>query len=238
MFSRDKRIVNGINSTIEEYPYLAALELFGDQLCGGAIISAHHILTAAHCFDNSKNPYLYVVRVGSSLREDDGILLQVRDFAIHDGYNNDINDLAIVLLKDPIEFDNVTKSSIAMFDFKEESVSGSIATLAGWGRLGWNATKSKQLHRIKFNIINKRTCNNIRVEAGDGIHEGEICASDFTGSQSACFGDSGGPLVIKGRLAGIATEASGCSTWPAPNVFSEVAYYRKWIDGKILELHA
>jgi len=35
-----------------EFPYHVALYKYGGYRCGGSIIDAHHVLTAAHCTQN------------------------------------------------------------------------------------------------------------------------------------------------------------------------------------------
>lgn len=43
------RIVNGLRSSNGKWPFMAALLIDGKQTCGGAIINADSIITAAHC---------------------------------------------------------------------------------------------------------------------------------------------------------------------------------------------
>lgn len=45
------RIVGGRDAEIEDYPYQISLQFGGSHTCGGAIIDATTVLTAAHCVD-------------------------------------------------------------------------------------------------------------------------------------------------------------------------------------------
>lgn len=45
----DGRIVDGEDTTIEEFPHQISLRFLGDHNCGGSIIDEYTILTAAHC---------------------------------------------------------------------------------------------------------------------------------------------------------------------------------------------
>ena len=43
------RIIGDENALIETYPYQISLESRNHHHCGGSIIAAHYVLTAAHC---------------------------------------------------------------------------------------------------------------------------------------------------------------------------------------------
>ena len=43
------RILGGENADTTAFPYAVSLRLDNAHICGGTIISAEHILTAAHC---------------------------------------------------------------------------------------------------------------------------------------------------------------------------------------------
>ena len=46
---RNGRIVGGRDATIEEFPFMAAMLWQGGSNCGGSILNANTILSAAHC---------------------------------------------------------------------------------------------------------------------------------------------------------------------------------------------
>lgn len=46
---RNGRIVGGRDALITEFPFIVALLRFNAHICGGTILNANTILTAAHC---------------------------------------------------------------------------------------------------------------------------------------------------------------------------------------------
>ncbi|XP_011505741.1 PREDICTED: mite allergen Der f 6-like [Ceratosolen solmsi marchali] len=69
-FARIPRIIGGQNADIRDYPYSVSIRLELDRykhICGGAIISHHHILTAAQCVYgiNAESIVIYIGRTSA-----------------------------------------------------------------------------------------------------------------------------------------------------------------------------
>lgn len=223
------RIIDGVDSKIEEFPFIVALE-FSDGpsfTCGGSILSSYYVITAAHCVEDESADELQV-RAGSSFRVRRGSVHRIRNFTIHpERYARPKDyDLAILQLIEPIELDGKTKESIPMFESGEESKNGTTATVIGLGCIDVNETVApNQLQSINMTILDKSTCWSYIVR------ERRICTlgrSNENKTRGICSGDSGGPLVIRGRLAGVVSSTNNV-TLPI-NIFTEVSRYRKWID--------
>lgn len=77
------------------------------------MISARHVLTAAHCAIHNN---LYLVRIGDLdlSRDDDGahpIQVEIEDKLIHPDYNTEtfVNDIAVLRLAQDIQFTGKSK---------------------------------------------------------------------------------------------------------------------------------
>ncbi len=55
------KIMGGSDLTPNSLPYLVHYKYNGNHLCGGAIINALYILTAAHCLQYNDNPQNFKV---------------------------------------------------------------------------------------------------------------------------------------------------------------------------------
>ena len=46
---RQSRLVGGQNAFPAQFPFQVSVRKYGSHICGGAIISANYVVTAAHC---------------------------------------------------------------------------------------------------------------------------------------------------------------------------------------------
>jgi secreted trypsin-like serine protease len=101
------RIVGGESAASQTWGWAASLRYSStnSHFCGGSIISALHILTAAHCTIGLGSPSAVTVYVGSIYIS---VTAQVRSVAlihIHPSYNPNtyVNDISILKLSTPID---------------------------------------------------------------------------------------------------------------------------------------
>lgn len=133
------RIVNGTTSSIEAIPFQVSLQVHEGHSCGGAILNANTILTAAHCFDllSEYNPIdRWSVRVGSSYLQRDGSLHQVVEAKIHEQFVSETLDYDIALIKvePPIEFSEAVRPVVVASN-RDELHAGDVVQVSGWGRI-------------------------------------------------------------------------------------------------------
>lgn len=136
-----QRIVNGVPAT-QDYPHQAYLEVFFGQntgkSCGGTLIAARWILTAAHCVTNEDNNVMAVpgdvdVYLGSATREA-GPPLAVDLVVRHpdwDNRNPPRGDLGLLRLQQPAAqapLPWLRPGDVAQL------IPGRIARVIGWGR--------------------------------------------------------------------------------------------------------
>ena len=245
---RVARVVGGQATTHETYPWQVAL--LGRtapnrvSLCGGSLIAADWVLTAAHCVTEKGSPQSrpvdgFEIRHGTSFwKERDGAARRgVAEIHTHpewDGHVANGNDIARLRLSRPINSEKshatlVSQSGAPAFVFP-----GACAAVTGWGRTREDDSGSiaTQLQVASLAVLDQREC---RQAYGDKISEGEICAGYPGGGRDTCQGDTGGPLVVEGLgkehyvLAGVTSWGAGCGQADKPGVYARVSQYMPWI---------
>ncbi|CAD7084572.1 unnamed protein product [Hermetia illucens] len=224
-------VFDGRNAQPGEAPYMVSIQLSyreSGHFCGGCLITASYILTAAHCFKYMNRhvlKHLIVVihdldstyRSGSKNRQ----IGKSNGVYLHSKYNGSEYDIAILKLRKPFRLDSLTKTvQIANHSFPN----GQPCLVIGWGRRVNNDHHSTILQIATVRIDRELTC----IERNPKT---EICAGNLEGGADICVGDSGGPLICENQLVGIVSRGiQPCAQPLIGTVFTNVTAYRGWID--------
>lgn len=105
-------IVGGEQTTIERFPWIVSLQRLGAHFCGGSIISATRILSAAHCTVGVP-PTSISIRAGSTNNLAGGQLIGVSQVHNHPQYNPSTinNDICVVVINSPL---NLAPAGVAI----------------------------------------------------------------------------------------------------------------------------
>ncbi|XP_043828200.1 transmembrane protease serine 11G-like [Dromiciops gliroides] len=231
-----ERIANG--GTISQrgsWPWQASLQVDRYHICGASLISDQWLLTAAHCFNNNKNPRRWTATFGTTLSP---ALMRrnIQSIIIHENYasHKHEDDIAVVLLSTPVTFsENVRTACLPEATF--EALPHSNVVVTGWGAFKASGQIPNKLREAKVEIISNDVCNRIDVYGG-AVSSGMICAGYLSGKIDACEGDSGGPLVIPNNrlwyIIGIVSWGIDCGKENKPGLYTKVTRYRDWIKSK------
>lgn len=112
-----EHIIGGREAVPGQFPYMASLRIQNFHICGGAIIDAYHILTAAHCVKaatNNVNINDVTVVTGTISRTQGGNTYRVAALFADPGYPgpNPDKDVGIVKVGFLIQTDIVQISLI------------------------------------------------------------------------------------------------------------------------------
>ena len=121
-FPDPQAIVGGTETGRGVYEWVASLQIEGfGHFCGGTLVAADAIVTAAHCVEGASTRNLVAVVGREDLtRNDDGEELRISQIIVHPDYNeiSNSNDIAILLLEDfststPIDYISEANTSLA-----------------------------------------------------------------------------------------------------------------------------
>lgn len=237
-------IVGGEDAAAGEYPWMAALltasepEAFYAQFCGGSLIRADLVVTAAHCVDWLTDPSQIDVAVGAYNLT--GVTAQERipilGIFIHPDYDDVAldNDIAILKLAR-----NASQTPVPLINpsLMQTLSPGDLLTVMGWGTLEDNSNFFPDtLQKVQVPLVSNLTCEQALNSFDPSINltQNQICAGYLDGGKDSCQGDSGGPLVypMNGSeyLTGIISWGIGCAQPEAYGVYTKASNYYEWVQ--------
>uniref|UniRef100_F6UY06 Urokinase-type plasminogen activator n=2 Tax=Ornithorhynchus anatinus TaxID=9258 RepID=F6UY06_ORNAN len=240
------KIVGGERMSIDSQPWLAAIyrESRGVEkfICGGSLISACWVLSAAHCFTEHEKDH-YSVYLGSSNMKikDEEHRFKVTQLILHKGYYSKTlshhNDIALLRLLsdsgDCAEPSDVIQT-ICLPTSSRDPPSYAVCEVSGYGKEDYrDYMYSNHLKTSRVNLISHRVCQQPSYY-GSEVTKNMLCAGDPKWETDACQGDSGGPLVCRDRdrmvLYGIVSWGEDCAVKNKPGVYTRVSQYLPWIS--------
>jgi len=204
------------------------MQHLGSHRCGGAIITANRILTAAHCTGVAATALSF--RAGSAASQTGGQLIGATAIINHPQYNSATlnNDVAVINLASSFTGAGGTIATIGIPAQGAGTAAGVISTVSGWGALCEGCAGSATLQAVSKPIVANAACN---TALGGGITAEMICAGTAAGGVDACQGDSGGPLVAGSQLIGVVSWGIGCARPGLPGVYARTSSFTTWING-------
>ncbi|XP_048836148.1 transmembrane protease serine 2-like [Brienomyrus brachyistius] len=228
------RIVGGTVASKGAWPWQVSLQINGQHVCGGSIITPYWIVTAAHCVEKYSRPSFWTVYAGYLTQDEmalaDGIAVSV---VVSNNYDSTTknNDIAMMKLMRPVTLSDVVRP-VCLPSPGLSFSAPQTCWITGWGSLYEGGQVSQNLMEAEISLIDRTTCNQQSIYNGV-ITDTMICAGYLDGGVDTCQGDSGGPLVAQGNslwwLVGDTSWGAGCAMAEKPGVYGNVTSFLGWI---------
>ncbi|XP_061725123.1 venom serine protease Bi-VSP-like isoform X2 [Cydia pomonella] len=250
------RVVGGIPAKLGDFPWMALLGYKERRagagarwLCGGSLISARHVLTAAHCIHTREND-LYLVRLGELdlARDDEGatpVDVLIKTLVKHQEYSpkSFTNDIGILVLSRNVQFTNLIQPICIprSGDLRSRSYENYTPLIAGWGDTEFRGPSATHLQVLQLPVLSNDFCAQAySAYKAQVIDQRVLCAGFKKGGKDACQGDSGGPLMqpiynSETRTTffyqiGVVSYGKKCAEAGFPGVYTRVTNFVPWIE--------
>jgi len=247
------RIVNGQPVEIGAIPHQAALRESSDPdivFCGGTIIAAKWVVTAAHCTDRMRSREIVVTaghltnNIRAARAEPNFQETRVESIIEHKDWDvrEVVSDIVMLKLAKALIFSQAVypaclpppsfRSDREVYTTSARQKEGTICIISGWGKTEGLGDNSR-LQSATLPIMKLSQCNQL-LGAGMLPDERNLCAGYLQGGIDTCQGDSGGPLTcnIEGSwtVTGVVSWGIGCADRKSPGAYTRVTQFTEWIN--------
>ncbi|MFD8216325.1 S1 family peptidase [Streptomyces sp. NPDC059697] len=224
-------IVGGTTTTTTAYPFMMQItDASQNQFCGGTLVAANKVVTAAHCMVGETTSSVRVVGGRTYLNGTNGTVSKVSKIWINPDYTDATNgdDVAVLTLSTSMSY---TPASYVASTDTGVYATGATARIIGWGTTSESGSSSNQLRTATVPIVSNSSCAGSY--GSDFVASDMVCAGYTNGGTDTCQGDSGGPLLIGGVLAGITSWGNGCAEAGYPGVYTRLTTFSSLVKTQI-----
>ncbi|MFH0521098.1 S1 family peptidase [Streptomyces sp. M41] len=225
------RIVGGTTTTTTAYPFMMQItDASQSQFCGGTLVSANKVVTAAHCMVGETTSSVRVVGGRTYRNGTNGTVSRVSDIWVHPDYTTatEGDDVAVLTLSTSMPY-----KPASYVDPSDTGVyaTGATARIIGWGTTSSGGSSSNRLRTATVPVVADSSCASSY--GSDFVKSDMVCAGRTSGGVDTCQGDSGGPLLIGGVLAGITSWGEGCAQAGYPGVYTRLTTFSDEVTAQV-----
>ncbi|XP_075854251.1 serine protease 57 isoform X1 [Microcebus murinus] len=243
------RIIGGQEVVPHSRPYMASLRFGGQHHCGGFLLRAHWVVSAAHCLTHRslqrwaapvphalppcRDPRTGLVVLGShalSAAEPTQQVFGIAAVVRHPDYHPTTyaNDICLLRLNSSA----VLGPAVGLLALPRRGTrppkAGTRCRVAGWGFVSDFEELPPGLMEAEVRVLGLEICNS---SWKGQLSPAMLCThSGDRQRRGFCWADSGGPLVCRNRAHGLVSFSGlWCGDPKTPDVYTQVSAFVAWI---------
>ncbi|XP_073881227.1 serine protease 57 isoform X2 [Macaca fascicularis] len=226
------QIIGGHEVTPHSRPYMASVRFGGQHHCGGFLLRARWVVSAAHCFSHRDLRTGLVVLGAHALRtaEPTQQVFGISAITNHPDFHpvTHVNDICLLRLNSSA----VLGPAVGLLRLPgrraRPPTAGTRCRVAGWGFVSDFEDLPPGLMEAEVRVLDLDVCNS---SWKGHLSRTMLCTrSGDRHRRGFCSADSGGPLVCRNRAHGLVSFSGlWCGDPKTPDVYTQVSSFVAWI---------